>query len=67
MIIGPDGQPMGSVPASALTGSPQGDSDEAGGDGESDQRALTDLVEQPAKVMRIGSMIRQLLEEVKAA
>lgn len=29
--------------------------------------ALSDLVEQPAKVMRIGSMIRQLLEEVKAA
>ena len=28
---------------------------------------LTDLVEQPAKVMRIGGMIRQLLEEVKAA
>src|SRR5690606_41534009 len=25
------------------------------------------LVEQPAKVMRIGGMIRQLLEEVKAA
>ena len=32
-----------------------------------EERALTDLVEQPAKVMRIGSMIRQLLEEVKAA
>ncbi len=30
-------------------------------------RSITDLVEQPAKVMRIGSMIRQLLEEVKAA
>ncbi len=29
--------------------------------------ALGDLVEQPAKVMRIGSMIRQLLDEVKAA
>ena len=29
--------------------------------------SVTDLVEQPAKVMRIGSMIRQLLEEVKAA
>ncbi|MGA8986793.1 bacterial proteasome activator family protein [Aeromicrobium sp.] len=29
--------------------------------------ALGDLVEQPAKVMRIGGMIRQLLEEVKAA
>ena len=28
---------------------------------------LHDLVEQPAKVMRIGSMIRQLLDEVKAS
>ncbi|EFV13318.1 bacterial proteasome activator family protein [Segniliparus rugosus] len=26
-----------------------------------------DLVEQPAKVMRIGSMVKQLLEEVKSA
>ena len=34
---------------------------------DSDDRSLTDLVEQPAKVMRIGSMIRQLLEEVKSA
>lgn len=59
VIIGPDGQPMGSVPASALEPG-------AGGD-EDDERAITDLVEQPAKVMRIGSMIRQLLEEVKAA
>ncbi len=32
-----------------------------------DQLAVTDLVEQPAKVMRIGTMIKQLLEEVKAA
>ncbi|GAA1723830.1 bacterial proteasome activator family protein [Aeromicrobium alkaliterrae] len=31
------------------------------------QTPLTELVEQPAKVMRIGGMIRQLLEEVKAA
>ncbi len=29
--------------------------------------SITDLVEQPAKVMRIGSMIKQLLEEVRAA
>jgi hypothetical protein len=29
--------------------------------------SLTSLVEQPAKVMRIGGMVRQLLEEVKAA
>jgi Protein of unknown function (DUF2587) len=36
-------------------------------DGDSDDRSLTDLVEQPAKVMRIGTMIKQLLEEVRAA
>jgi hypothetical protein len=53
MIIGPDG--MAIAPAS---GQSQEDDDE---------RHVTDLVEQPAKVMRIGSMIRQLLEEVKAA
>ena len=60
VVVGPDGQPIGSVPASAFQG--------AGEQGESgDQRAITELVEQPAKVMRIGGMIRQLLEEVKAA
>jgi hypothetical protein len=31
------------------------------------ERTVTDMVEQPAKVMRVGSMIRQLLEEVRAA
>ncbi len=61
VVIGPDGQPMGSVPASALE-VPESDSD-----GDDDERSITELVEQPAKVMRIGSMIRQLLEEVKAA
>lgn len=54
VIIGPDGQPVS--PDTPDT------PDEPG-----EERALTDLVEQPAKVMRIGSMIRQLLEEVKAA
>ncbi|MDE3724469.1 MULTISPECIES: bacterial proteasome activator family protein [Nocardiopsis] len=39
----------------------EGDDDHEG------PRSLADMVEQPAKVMRIGSMIRQLLEEVKAA
>jgi hypothetical protein len=34
---------------------------------ENDERSITDLVEQPAKVMRIGTMIRTLLEEVKTA
>ncbi|SEP63593.1 Protein of unknown function [Lentzea xinjiangensis] len=28
---------------------------------------ITDMVEQPAKVMRIGTMIKQLLEEVRTA
>ncbi|WP_336212534.1 bacterial proteasome activator family protein [Nonomuraea sp. LPB2021202275-12-8] len=37
------------------------------GDNGEDERSVTNLVEQPAKVMRIGSMIRQLLEEVRAA
>jgi hypothetical protein len=52
-VIGPDGQSVPPVPEDD--------------DAEAPERALTDLVEQPAKVMRIGSMIRQLLEEVKAA
>lgn len=40
-----------------------------GGTGDEDSREtpVTDQVEQPAKVMRIGSMIKQLLEEVRAA
>src|SRR5215212_2754171 len=44
-----------------------------GGDGQMEPeedgggKSLTDLVEQPAKVMRIGTMIKQLLEEVRAA
>jgi hypothetical protein len=53
MVIGPDGQPA------VVSATEQQDED---GD-----RDITELVEQPAKVMRIGSMIRQLLEEVKAA
>ena len=63
IVVGPDGQPV-AVPAEALAqaGAESGDD----GDGD-DLRDLTDLVEQPAKVMRIGSMIRQLLEEVKSA
>ncbi|HEY0888525.1 MAG TPA: bacterial proteasome activator family protein [Nocardioides sp.] len=52
VVVGADGQPL------SLAHQAQDD------DGE---RSITDLVEQPAKVMRIGSMIRQLLEEVKAA
>jgi hypothetical protein len=35
--------------------------------GEDDDLRMNDLVEQPAKVMRIGTMVKQLLEEVRAA
>ena len=57
LVIGPDGMATSMPPS-------------GGGSGEEDEdaeRHITDLVEQPAKVMRIGSMIRQLLEEVKSA
>ena len=53
VIIGPDGQ--------------QAEVSMPDMNDESEGRTVTDLVEQPAKVMRIGSMIRQLLEEVKSA
>jgi Protein of unknown function (DUF2587) len=39
----------------------------AGNPSDEGERPVTEMVEQPAKVMRIGSMIRQLLEEVRAA
>ena len=41
--------------------------DGIGTGGGEDERPITELIEQPAKVMRIGGMIRQLLDEVKAA
>ncbi len=34
---------------------------------ESNEPSVADLIEQPAKVMRVGSMIKQLLEEVRSA
>ena len=40
---------------------------DSGEEGESEERSVAEMVEQPAKVMRIGSMIRQLLEEVRQA
>jgi hypothetical protein len=70
VVIGPDGQPVGSVPASmvaAAAAGAAGDGSTTEGEEGDGERGITDLVEQPAKVMRIGSMIRQLLEEVKAA
>jgi hypothetical protein len=57
VVVGPDGRPMGTMPM------PQ-DGGEAGQDG---APSVGDMVEEPAKVMRIGTMIKQLLEEVRAA
>ena len=51
--------------AMAVEGPPE--SGEVVEESDDQPRSVTDMVEQPAKVMRIGSMIRQLLEEVKAA
>lgn len=61
ILIGPDGQPHA---ATVSAEEAEQTENAAAGGGHHD---LTELVEQPAKVMRIGSMIRQLLEEVKAA
>jgi hypothetical protein len=36
-------------------------------DGDNDEQDPAQMIEQPAKVMRIGTMIKQLLEEVRAA
>jgi hypothetical protein len=60
VVIGPDGMAVAGGPA------PTGADGEQDGDGDG-ERHITELVEQPAKVMRIGGMIRQLLEEVKSA
>lgn len=46
---------------------PDGVATEAAAGEESRERPVTEMIEQPAKVMRVGNMIRQLLEEVRAA
>src|SRR5215472_17291625 len=53
LVVGPEGITMGSP--------------EQGEEESSRERPVTEMVEQPAKVMRIGNMVRQLLEEVRAA
>jgi hypothetical protein len=54
VTVGPDGAPVEDEQAAP---------DEA----EDEEASLAEMVEQPAKVMRIGTMIKQLLEEVRAA
>jgi hypothetical protein len=58
VVLGPDGQPV-MVAINA--------DDQVSGGGSPAASEVGELIEQPAKVMRIGSMIRQLLEEVRTA
>jgi Protein of unknown function (DUF2587) len=55
VTVGPDGSPV------------EDDEPTPGAEAEEGADAVAEMVEQPAKVMRIGSMIKQLLEEVRAA
>ena len=55
VVVGPDGSPLGAARI-------PGQDDEEG-----PRESVGDMVEQPAKVMRIGTMIKQLLEEVRTA
>ncbi len=57
VVVGPDGRPVGTMPMPH----------DAGPDDDGAARGIAEMVEQPAKVMRIGTMIKQLLEEVRAA
>lgn len=59
IVVGPDGKPMG-VATVDQSGSERDDDTDNAPD-------VADMVEQPAKVMRIGTMIKQLLEEVRSA
>ena len=59
MIVGPDGKPVGTVRMPGETSADAAESDEG-------RENIAGAVEEPAKVMRIGTMIKQLLEEVRA-
>jgi hypothetical protein len=54
-------------PLRVVTVGPDGTPIEVDATDADDDNSVAEMVEQPAKVMRIGSMIKQLLEEVRAA
>jgi hypothetical protein len=58
VVMGADGRPVGTVEVP---------DEQPGAVGDEHREDPARLVEQPAKVMRIGSMIKQLLDEVRAA
>ncbi|MET8795377.1 bacterial proteasome activator family protein [Nocardia sp. NPDC004568] len=68
VVIGPEGRPL-VLPAGAAASAsyPGEETPEQEGPERDTSESLADMVEQPAKVMRIGTMIKQLLEEVRAA
>ena len=59
VVVGPDGMPVAMATSS--------DTGEQIPSPESDEPSPADLIAQPAKVLRVGSMIKQLLDEVRAA
>ena len=60
MVVGPDGRPVGMARLPQQPG-------EDGADADGRSQGVGAMVEEPAKVMRIGTMIKQLLEEVRSA
>jgi hypothetical protein len=64
VVVTPEG--MGVAPREQGQASGEHAAEEEGEDAERTP-SPADLVEQPAKVMRIGSMVKQLLEEVRSA
>jgi hypothetical protein len=57
VVVGPDGLPVGNARLESAIENAEAEQNDSVGD----------LVEEPAKVMRIGTMIKQLLEEVRVA
>ncbi|WP_072806053.1 bacterial proteasome activator family protein [Rhodococcoides yunnanense] len=64
VVIGPNGQPLALSREEATAAAARAADTEGQ---ENAEPPLSEMVEQPAKVMRIGTMIKQLLEEVRAA
>jgi hypothetical protein len=59
--------PEANAPGRVVVVGPDGTTMDGAADENGGERPVIEMVEQPAKVMRIGSMIRQLLDEVRAA
>lgn len=69
VVIGPNGEPLAlsRAEATAAAARAAGSGPHRNVDPADVEQPLSDMVEQPAKVMRIGTMIKQLLEEVRLA